>query len=111
MQNWLVSPPVTFIIILLFSWILVRLLSRLSFRTNKKQMSGTGESYACGEENYNHMAQPDYTSFFPFAFFFTLAHVATLIITTVPKEGLGTFIMAAFYIIGATLGLYILFRR
>jgi NADH-quinone oxidoreductase subunit A len=57
------------------------------------------------------MAQPDYSNFFPYAFFFTLAHVATLIITTVPTETKSTFVMAGIYIIGASLGLYILFRR
>jgi len=57
------------------------------------------------------MAQPDYSTFFPFAFFFTLAHVATLIMTTVPVESLMTFILASIYIIGAVWGLYILFRR
>jgi len=110
MQNWLLSPPVAFIIILAASLLLARLFSKLASR-RQGPMGDSEESYACGEEHYDHMAQPDYTTFFPFAFFFTLAHVATLIITTVPRENVEVFVMAAVYIIGASLGLFILFRR
>jgi len=111
MHNWLLFPPVAFIIILFAVWVLSRMLSRLAFRSSAKRHKGTGEPYACGEEGYDPMAQPDYSTFFPFAFFFTLAHVATLIMTTVPVESLMTFILASIYIIGAVWGLYILFRR
>jgi len=110
MRAWLLAPPVAFIIILAVTWALSRLASRLAFR-GKDQKEGTRQSYACGEENYDHMAQPDYSTFFPFAFFFTLAHVATLIMTTVPTENIESFALAALYIGGAILGLYILFRR
>ncbi len=109
-ENWLLSPPVAFMIILFCVGMLSIIFSRLACRV-KKTNSGARESYACGEANYDHMAQPDYSNFFPFAFFFTLAHVATLIITTVPTENLGVFVMAALYIGGAGLGLYILFRK
>ena len=110
MKDWFVSPPVTFIIVLTFVLILARIFSRLSLRTDK-QKPGTGEPYACGEDNYDPMAQPDYSTFFPFAFFFILAHVATLIITTLPTETVNAFIIAAIYIIGAIVGLYILLKR
>jgi NADH-quinone oxidoreductase subunit A len=109
MKEWLLVPPIAFIIILSVSWLLSFLFSRLSFKPGKHSL-GECKSYACGEENYNHMAHPDYSNFFPFAFFFTLAHVATLIMTTDPVATLGTLVMAALYIIGAALGLYILFR-
>lgn len=110
MKELLLAPPVSFIIILLVIWILFRLLSGLSFKP-AKHSAGEGESYACGEENYDNRAQPDYSNFFPFAFFFTLAHVATLIMTTVPVDNFKSFIMAILYIVGAAIGLYILFRR
>ena len=110
MQDWLSTPPVAFMIIFLAAWLFSRLVSRLAFRV-KKESEGSREAYACGEENYDSTAQPDYSNFFPFAFFFTLAHVATLIMTTVPFETLQTFVLAAIYIGGAVLGLYILFRR
>ena len=110
MAKWLLAPPVAFIIILIAVSLLSRLFSRLSFKP-KKHTFGERQSYACGEENYDSSAQPDYSVFFPYAFFFTLAHVATLIMSTLPKENIQTFIMGAFYIGGASLGLYILFRK
>ncbi len=111
MTVWLASPPVTFIIIFFAIWLVSHLLKKLAFRPSKPTQHGGAESYACGESSYDDMAQPDYSAFFPFAFFFTLAHVATLIITTVPVESIGAFIIAGIYIIGAAAGLYILFRR
>ncbi|MBI4708089.1 MAG: hypothetical protein HY761_09230 [Candidatus Omnitrophica bacterium] len=110
MNKILLSPPVAFLIVLAFFWLLSFLFAKLAFK-KEKVASGAGEPYACGEEGYNPLAQPDYTNFFPYAFFFTLAHVATLIITTIPMETVATFAMAAFYILGAVIGLYILLRR
>jgi hypothetical protein len=86
------------------------LFSKLAFRS-KTLPSDSGESYACGEDTYDNAAQPDYSVFFPFAFFFTLAHVATLMITTVPLETLKAFGMVVIYIMGATIGLVILLRK
>jgi NADH:ubiquinone oxidoreductase subunit 3 (subunit A) len=110
MEKLLVSPPVVFIIILIVCWILSFLFSKLAIRSNKPA-GGKGEAYACGEDTYNHLAQPDYSNFFPYAFFFTLAHVATLIITTGPVETVKSFVMAALYILGAIVGLFILLRK
>jgi NADH-quinone oxidoreductase subunit A len=109
MRAWFFSPPVVFVIVISAVFVLNRLISMLSLR-RPKQKSGTGEPYACGECNYDHMSQPDYSTFFPFAFFFTLAHVATLIITTLPTETVKAFIIASIYIIGAIVGLYILLK-
>ncbi len=110
MGKWLINPPVAFLIVLSMAGALSALFSRLAFRI-KKKTQGSGESYACGEENYDHLAQPDYSNFFPYAFFFMLAHVATLIISTVPLETIETFFMAALYLVGAVIGLMVLFRR
>jgi NADH-quinone oxidoreductase subunit A len=106
---WFVSPPIVFIVILVVLAMLARLGSRLACRPSKKS-PGTQDSYACGESGYDHMSQPDYSSFFPFAFFFTIAHVAALILTTVPKETMSIFAIAVFYIIAAIVGLAILLR-
>lgn len=110
MHKVLFFPPITFLIILLTTLLLMYLSSKLSYRS-KSQTIDSGKPYACGEDNYDPMAQPDYSTFFPFAFFFTLAHVATLIITTVPLETLKAFDMAVVYIIGTAVGLVILLRR
>lgn len=109
LEEWLLSPPVAFIIVLLACFFFSFLFSKLSIRPQKHSKDET-KPYACGEDNYDHLAQPDYSTFFSFAFFFTIAHVATLIMTTVPVETLRTFILAALYILGAVTGLYILMR-
>ncbi|MDD2679780.1 MAG: hypothetical protein PHO03_03140 [Candidatus Omnitrophica bacterium] len=110
MPDWLISPPVVFIIILAVILLLNRLVSKLAFRV-KKPAAGSAEPYACGECDYNNMAQPDYSQFFPYAFFFTLAHVATLIITTVPAADRGILVMAGLYILGAVTSLIILLKK
>jgi NADH:ubiquinone oxidoreductase subunit 3 (subunit A) len=109
MDKWLLSPLAAFVVILFTLWLLTSLLSRLAFRSAKKE-EANAESYACGEKNYDHTVAPDYSTFFSFAFFFTLAHVATLIMTFFPVETLGNLALPALYIIGVMLGLYILLR-
>ena len=110
MDKLLCSPAVVFPLILLASIVLVYLCGKLSFRGGKHTLAETS-SYACGEDTYNNKAQPDYSNFFSFAFFFTLAHVATLIITTAPAESLRVLAITAIYIAAGGVGLYILFRR
>mgnify|MGYP001455763599 CR=1 FL=1 len=110
MDKWLLSPPVAFIIVLAVSFLLSRLFSKLSFRP-KSHTKGEGESYACGEDNYDNTVQPDYNTFFAFAFFFTIAHVATLIMTTVHARNMQAFVLAFLYITGTAIGLYILLRE
>jgi len=110
MDKWMLSPPVAFIIVLGVSFLLSWLFSRLSFRP-KSHTSGEGESYACGENNYDNMAQPDYNTFFAFAFFFTIAHVATLIMATAHTQNIQGFVLAFLYITGTVTGLYILLRK
>jgi NADH:ubiquinone oxidoreductase subunit 3 (subunit A) len=110
MARWIFTPPAAFAIILLVATGLTYWLRGLSC-CKRKTPDDSGESYACGEENYNHMAQPDYSNFFPFAFFFTLAHVATLIMATVIVGTPKVLAMAIVYLIAAIIGLYILLRR
>ena len=110
MDKWLLAPPVAFIIVLAVSFLLSRLFSKLSFRP-KSRTKGEGESYACGEDTYDNTVQPDYNTFFAFAFFFTIAHVATLIMATVHTQNMQGFVLAFLYIIGTVIGLYILLRN
>ena len=109
MAKLLMTPPVSFIVILVVSWALSYLSSFLSFKKGKVTEGGK-RSYACGEDIYDNMARPDYSQFFIFAFFFTLAHVATLMITTMPKAGLDSFFIAIMYIIVGLVSILILFR-
>jgi NADH-quinone oxidoreductase subunit A len=110
MNNWLLSPPVAFLVLFIFLAALSYLFSFLSLRVKKKSI-GSGEAYACGESNYNAMAQPDYSQFFPFAFFFTIAHVAALMLTTIPIEEKGVLALALLYLLAVVAGLFILLGR
>lgn len=109
MDKYLFSPPVAFIIIFLAALSLSYFFARTCAHP-KKHTKDEGLPYACGEDNYDHSAQPDYSVFFPFAFFFTIAHVATMIMTTIPAQVLGVLPLALLYIGGAVIGLYILMR-
>ena len=110
MQSLLLSPPVAFVIVLAAIGLFSLALSRLSFK-RKDGPGDIGKSYACGEDVATHLMQPDYSQFFPFAFFFTVLHVVTLMVATVPVETMETLWIALIYLAGAAVGLFILFRR
>jgi NADH-quinone oxidoreductase subunit A len=110
MGRILLSPPIAFFIILAFVLLLSVILSPLSYRKRTEGKEGL-KPYACGEDNYDFMAQPDYSQFFPYAFFFTIAHVATLMITITPVESLKVLGLALLYVAGIAVGLFILLRK
>ena len=107
MENVLLSPPVAFLIVFAFIGLFSAALSKLAFRP-KTRAPDAGKSYACGEDAPTNLVQPDYTQFFPFAFFFTIAHVATLMLATVPEMSLRVFVTAVVYIVAVFIGLFIL---
>ncbi len=76
-----------------------------------KVPGGKTKPYACGEDVPSGSIHPDYSQFFPFAFFFTIMHVVALMLTTIPAETIRSGGIVFIYIIGAVIGLFILFRR
>ena len=102
-------PPLAFLILLAAAVGLSFGLSRLSFK--KRVGDGGLEPYACGEELPSHMIQPDYGQFLPFAMFFTLLHVVALMGATVPQAGMASLVIAGVYLLGAFVGLTVLYRR
>ena len=110
MDNILLTPPVCFVTVLLLITIFAAALSRLSIKP-KNPPADIGTSYACGEDVKTHLMQPDYSQFFPFAFFFTILHVVAMIIATVPIQTIQSFTIAVIYIAGAAVALFILFRK
>ncbi len=109
MTSLLKNPASAFLMVLAVSYLAALFFSRLSWRG--KDVSAAGKKpYACGEDSYDHQANPDYSSFFPFAFFFTLAHVACMIITILPKADHGAFVLAAVFILATLAGLRILLK-
>jgi hypothetical protein len=108
--NLLLSPLAVFIVVFLTIICLSYLLSKLTFKP-KKIPAGLTEPYACGENIPTHMIQPDYSQFFPFAFYFTILHVVALMVALVPTGTIETFVMALVYVLCAIIGLLVLYRR
>jgi NADH-quinone oxidoreductase subunit A len=106
----LLSPPIAFLIVIFSLTALSYLFSKLAFR-NGKTSERLSDAYACGEENIDNMIQPDYSQFFPFAFFFTILHVVALMIATVQVDSGRALAIAFVYIAVAIVGLMILLRR
>lgn len=102
----LLAPPFAFIIFLVLSMLLSKGTQLLAAKG--KDLPGKTKAYACGQDVPMNRAQPDYSQFFPFAYFFTIMHVVALIITTVPAGISG---MALLYLAVGVLALFILFRR
>ncbi|MHB9155991.1 MAG: hypothetical protein ACYC5N_09955 [Endomicrobiales bacterium] len=110
MSNWLLVPPIAFMIILGASLLMSLVSSRLAFRAGT-QAPGKRKAYACGEDVPCAQLQPEYSQFFPFAFFFTIMHVAALIIATVPQGPAKASGIAFLYLAAALSALFILFRK
>lgn len=109
-EKILLTPPVAFIIVFFIVVVLSMMLARFGF-SKRRNPSESEKAYACGEDFKDHLIQPDYSQFFPFAFFFTILHVVALVIATVPTETIKSFAMALVYVIGAIIGLIILLRK
>jgi len=110
MSVLLLVPPVALTILVMVVWALSGASGSLSF----KRTGGQGaleKPYAGGENIATHRVQVDYGQFFPFAFFFTILHVVTLVVSTSPARNLQGLGISLIYVMGALLGLLILFRR
>lgn len=106
MENILLTPPVVFLIFIALFLLFSKSLSRYS-NINIKGKHGL-DAYACGQRNIQNYINPDYSEFFPLAFFFTLMHVITLVIATAPYDAL---LLPIIYILSGILVMIIIFRR
>jgi NADH-quinone oxidoreductase subunit A len=79
----LLSPLISFIIFLLIYYIFYRLSAGLA--PKGKPSPGKLTTYACGEDIPGYKVQFGYRLFFFVALFFTMMHVAALVVATVPK--------------------------
>ena len=105
----LLWPPIAFVILLVVAGLAYAALGRLA---PKKRSRGEGlKPYACGEDKPDHMIQPDYGQFLPFAFFFTILHVVALMVTTAALAGMASLVIAAVYVAGAAIGLTVLYGK
>lgn len=106
MTTILLAPPVVFLIYLALAG-LISLFSK-QLAASGKDAPGKMKSYACGEDMLVNRAQPDYSQFFQFAFFFTIMHVVVLVVATDPA---GISLMSGLYLTVTVLALFMLFRR
>jgi hypothetical protein len=110
MSALLLVPPVALTLLVMVVWALSRAAGTLSFK-HKGGRGALDKPYAGGENIGTHRVQIDYGEFFPFAFFFTILHVVTLVVATSPTRNLEGLAISLIYVMGALLGLFILFRR
>jgi NADH-quinone oxidoreductase subunit A len=87
--DFLISPPVAFVLFLAVAWLLVVLGRRMAPKLNK--VGGKLTSYACGEDMPGAKIQFGYRLFFFVALFFTIMHVAALVLATVPSGKIALF--------------------
>jgi NADH-quinone oxidoreductase subunit A len=79
----LLSPPVAFFVFLAMAFLLYALGAKMAPKQTKA--GGKLATYACGEDIPGVKVQFGYRLFFFVALFFTIMHVATLVIATVPS--------------------------
>ena len=106
----LLQPPLALLVLLGAAGLFSLALSRFSMRRRSK-IGDSGTPYACGEDLKDHMIQPNYGEFLPFAFFFTIMHVIALMAATIPMATAGAFVFAGGYVGCALIGLYVLYSR
>ena len=92
--EFLISPPVAFVLFLAVAWLVYLVGKRMAPKMTR--IGGKLTSYACGEDIPGTKVQFGYRLFFFIALFFTIMHVATLIIATVPAGKIVWF--AVFYL-------------
>ena len=79
----LLSPPIVFAVALGIGLLLYWLGRAMAPKTN--MTPGKATSYACGEDAPMQKAQVGYRLFYSLAIFFTVMHVAALVVTTLPS--------------------------
>ncbi len=92
--DFLLSLPVAFVLFLAAAGLLYGLGRRMAPKLNK--VGGKLTSYACGEDMPGAKIQFGYRLFFFVALFFTIMHVAALVLATVPAGKIVLF--AALYL-------------
>jgi NADH-quinone oxidoreductase subunit A len=82
----LLAPPVVFVIFLVCTTALYVLGGRLAPKF--RNAGAEAETYACGEDMSDNKIKISYRMFFYIALFFTIMHVAVLVVATIPPGGL-----------------------
>jgi hypothetical protein len=105
--DYLLSLPVAFILFAAIASLIYLLGKRMAPKLNKA--GGKLTTYACGEDIPGVKIQFGYRLFFFIALFFTMMHVAVLVIATVPSGKIIFF--ALFYLVMIVLSVTALVTR
>ena len=79
----LLAPPVAFAVFLAMFYLLYLLVGLMAPKV--KDVGGKLKTYACGEDIPGIKIQFGYRMFFFIALFFTMMHVAALVVATIPR--------------------------
>ncbi|MCX7705808.1 MAG: hypothetical protein N2115_06075 [bacterium] len=85
----LISPPIAFLVFIFIFSVLYCVAGRFAASTRKTREKLS--TYACGEDIPGFKFQFGYNPFFIFALFFTIMHVAALVIATLPSVSPGVY--------------------
>ena len=105
--DFLLSPPVAFFLFLGVAFLIYGLGTKMGPKLTKT--GGKLTTYACGEDIPGAKVQFGYRLFFFIALFFTMMHVAALVIATVPSGKIIFF--AIFYLLMIFLSIMALITR
>jgi NADH-quinone oxidoreductase subunit A len=105
--DFLLSPPVAFLLMLAGAGLLYLLGRAMAPKLNKT--GGKLTTYACGEDIPGVKVQFGYRLFFFVALFFTIMHVAALVVATAPAGKV--LLLAVFYLVVIFLAIMALVTR
>jgi NADH:ubiquinone oxidoreductase subunit 3 (subunit A) len=103
----LLSPPVVFAVAFGVGLMLYWLGRAMAPKLN--MTPGKGSPYACGEDAPMQKAQVGYRLFYSLAIFFTVMHVAALVVTTLPAGPIA--VLGMVYLAVITLAVFALVSK
>lgn len=106
MDKLIFAPPVVFMIFFLIFLLWSRNMSKYSHNSVGGERKSS--AYACGQQNVQNYVNPDYSQFFPYAFFYTIMHVLVLVIATASYDAM---LLPIVYIAAGILSLIIIFKK
>jgi len=106
LEGIIFSPPVLFIIFGVLFIVGSKLLSRYAHEGSNGEHKM--DPYACGQRDVRNYINPDYSQYFPMAFFFTIMHVLVLVVATAPYDAP---VLPVVYIGAGVLAMVIIFKR
>ncbi|MCX5782839.1 MAG: NADH-quinone oxidoreductase subunit A [Elusimicrobia bacterium] len=102
-----IIPPLAFLVCLAAVWLFSKVAALLAHK--KIAVEGKDEPYACGENITAEKAEPDYRGFFPFAIFFTVLHVAGLMLAMWANVSVASYYAGIAYLTFVALALAMIF--